>query len=58
MAWLSGLKRALQRPSEEERRRAERRPATGLAALYGTDSASTPAAIKEISAYGIYLLTG
>ena len=57
MAWLSGLKRALHRPSEEERRRAERRPATGLAALYGTDSASTPAAIKEISTYGIYLLT-
>jgi hypothetical protein len=57
MAWLSGLKNAFHRPSEEERRRAERRPATGLVALYGTGSASTPVPIKEISTYGIYLLT-
>lgn len=55
MAWLSGLKHALHRPSEEERRRAERRPATGLAAFYGADSASTPARIRDISAYGIDL---
>ncbi len=54
MAWLSGLKNAFHRPSEEERRRAERRPATGLTAFYGI--ASAPARIKDISTYGIDLL--
>jgi PilZ domain-containing protein len=57
MAWLIGLKHALHRPSEEERRRTERRPATGLTALYGLDSASTPARIKDISTCGIDLYT-
>ena len=57
MAWLSGLKHALHRPGEEERRRAERRPATGLTALYRTGSAFTPATIQDISTYGIHLLT-
>lgn len=53
MSWLSDLKRAVQR----EQPRAERRPASGLAASYGLDSTFTPAGIKNISATGIYLVT-
>jgi hypothetical protein len=43
--------------SEPEQPRAERWPATGLSALYGIDSASKPAGIKDVSASGVYLLT-
>ena len=57
MSRLSNLKRALQRLGEPEQPRAERWPATGLSALYGIDSASKPAGIKDVSASGIYLLT-
>ncbi len=57
MSRLSNLKRALQRLGEPEQPRAERWPATGLSALYGIDSASRPAGIKDVSASGIYLLT-
>lgn len=56
MAWLSGIKRAFHRPSDEERRRAERRAATGLTARYRAGSASASAPIKDISTYGIHLL--
>lgn len=56
MAWLSGIKRALHRPSDEERRRVERRAATGLTARYRVGPASAPAAIKDISTCGIHLL--
>ncbi len=57
MSRLSNLKRALQRLGEPEQPRAERWPATGLSALYGIDSASRPAGIKDVSASGVYLLT-
>jgi len=57
MSRLSNLKRALERLSEPEDPRDERWPATGLSALYGIDSASRPAGIKDVSASGIYLLT-
>jgi hypothetical protein len=54
---LSELKRALRRLGEVEQSRAERWPATGLTALYGLQSPSTPARIRDISASGIYLFT-
>lgn len=57
MSRLSNLRRALQRLGEPEQPRAERWPATGLSALYGIDSASKPAGIKDVSASGVYLLT-
>jgi hypothetical protein len=57
MSRLSNLKRALQRLGEPEQPRAERLPAKGLSALYGIDSASRPARIKDVSASGVYLLT-
>lgn len=57
MSRLSNLRRALQRFGEPEKPRAERWPATGLSALYGIDSASKPARIKDVSVSGIYLLT-
>ncbi len=57
MSRLSNLKRALLRLGEPEQPRAERWPATGLSALYGIESASKPAAIKDVSASGVYLLT-
>jgi hypothetical protein len=56
MAWLTGIKHAFHRPSDEERRRAERRAATGLTARYRTGPASASAPIKDISTYGIHLL--
>ncbi|MGO9324270.1 MAG: hypothetical protein ACLP07_06905 [Terracidiphilus sp.] len=57
MSRLSNLRRALQRFGEPEQPRAERWPATGLSALYGIDSATKPAGIKDVSATGVYLLT-
>lgn len=57
MSRLSNLRRALQRLGEPEHPRAERWPATGLSALYGIESASKPAGIKNVSASGVYLLT-
>ena len=57
MSRLSNLRRALQRLGGPEQPRAERWPATGLSALYGIDSASKPADIKDVSASGVYLLT-
>ncbi len=57
MSRLSNLKHVLQRLGEPEQPRVERWPATGLSALYGIDSASRPAGIKDVSASGIYLLT-
>ena len=57
MSRLSNLRRALQRLGEPEQPRAERWPATGLSALYGIESASRPAGIKDVSASGVYLLT-
>ena len=57
MSWLNGLKHAVKRFGEVETPRAERRPATGLGALCGLDSASTPAGVKNISTTGVYLLT-
>jgi hypothetical protein len=57
MSRLSNLRRALQRLGQPEQPRAERWPATGLSALYGVDSASKPAAIKDVSVSGVYLLT-
>jgi hypothetical protein len=57
MAWLQGLKQALGKFGEMEKPRADRRPAPGLAARYGTDAPITAAGIKNISATGIYLFT-
>src|SRR5208282_5021652 len=57
MSRLSSLRRALLRFGEPEHPRAERWPAPGLSALYGIESASKPAAIKDVSASGVYLLT-
>ncbi len=57
MSWLKDLKRELQQLGKPLYPRAERRTASGLAARFGLDSASTPAAIKDISASGIYLFT-
>ena len=57
MIRLSNLKRALQRLAVPEQPRAERWPAKGLSAIYCVESASRPAAIKDISASGVYLLT-
>jgi hypothetical protein len=57
MSWLSDLKRELQKFGEPMKPRAERRPAAGLSALYGPDSATTPAGIKDISSTGVYLFT-
>lgn len=56
MSWLGDLKRGVRRFAELQPR-AERRTASGLAASYGLDSTSTPTAIKNISATGIYLVT-
>jgi len=58
MSRLSNLRRALQRFGEPEQPRAERWPAGGLTALYGIESASKPAGIKDVSASGVFLLTG
>ena len=57
MSWLKDLKRELQQLGKPLYPRAERRTASGLAARFGLDSASTPAGIKDISATGIYLFT-
>ena len=57
MPWLSDLKRALKKLGEPEKPRAQRRPATGVTALFGVGSATTPATISDISITGIYLLT-
>jgi hypothetical protein len=57
MAWLKDLKRGLQRFGEQEKPRAERRAAPGLAALYGIEHATDSAGIKDISSSGIYLFT-
>lgn len=57
MAWLSDLKGTVQKFARVEHPRAERRPASGLAARYGLDSTSAPAVIKNISDTGIYLVT-
>jgi PilZ domain len=57
MPWLSEIKRAIQKLGEPEKPRAERRPINGITALYGRDSASAPAGIKDISVTGIYLYT-
>ena len=57
MSWLKDLKREFQMLGKPLHPRAERRTASGLAARYGLDSASTPAGIKDISDTGIYLFT-
>jgi len=57
MSRLSNLRRALQRLGAPEQRQAERWPGTGLSALYGIESASKPAGIKNVGASGVYLLT-
>ena len=57
MSWLRDLKREFQNLGKPVHPRAERRAASGLAARFGLDSASTPAGIKDISATGIYLFT-
>jgi len=57
MSWLKDLKRGLRKFGEAEKPRAERRPAQGLAAQYGINAPTTPVAIKNISATGIYLFT-
>jgi PilZ domain-containing protein len=57
MTWLSDLKRGLQRFGEQEKPRAERRAAPGLAARYGIKYATDSAGIKDISSSGIYLFT-
>jgi hypothetical protein len=57
MSWLKDIKRGLQRFGEQEKPRAERRPAPGLAARYGIKRATDPAGIKDISSSGIYLFT-
>jgi hypothetical protein len=51
------LKRGLQRFGEQEKPRAERRAAPGLAARYGIKYATDSAGIKDISSSGIYLFT-
>jgi len=58
MGWMNDLKRGLQQLSKPMQPRAERRTASSLAARLGSDSASTPAGIKDISASGIYMFTG
>jgi hypothetical protein len=57
MAWLNDLKRGLKRFGEQEKPRAERRAAPGLAARYGIKFATDSAGIKDISSSGIYLFT-
>ena len=57
MTWLSDLKRGIQRFGEQEKPRAERHAAPGLAARYGIKYANDPAGIKDISSSGIYLFT-
>ena len=57
MSRLSDIKRAAKIIAGLEQVRAERRAASGLAASYGLDSNFMPAAIKNISATGIYLAT-
>jgi hypothetical protein len=57
MTGLSQWKRMLQKLGKPEQPRAERESATGLAAQYGLGSAFTSAAIKDVSATGIYLVT-
>ncbi len=57
MSWLRDLKREFQKLGNPVHPRAERRAASGLAARFGLDSASTPAGIKDISATGLYLFT-
>jgi hypothetical protein len=57
MTRLSHLRGVLRWLGETYRERGQRWPATGLTALYGLDSASTPAIIKDISGTGICLLT-
>ncbi len=57
MSWLNDLKREIQMLGTSQHPHAERRPAPGLAARLGLDSASTPTGIKDISATGIYLFT-
>ncbi len=54
---LKEWKRALESLGQPMRPRAERRPAPGLEAHYGPNTALTPAGIKDISSTGIYLMT-
>ncbi len=57
MIGLSRWKGMLLKLSTPEQARAERVSATGLAAEYGLGSTFTSAAIRDISASGIYLIT-
>jgi hypothetical protein len=57
MAWLKDLKQGLKRFGEQEKPRAERRAAHGLAARYGIKYPTDSAGIKDISSSGIYLFT-
>jgi len=57
MPWLSDLKNTLQKLGQPEKPRAPRRPVTGVTAHYGIGPATTPAAIKDISSSGIFLIT-
>ena len=56
MAWLNEFKRELQKIGKRKSTRAERWATTGLSASYGLQTPSTPAAIKNISSSGIYLV--
>jgi len=55
MAWLSELKRTLQKLGEPEAERPDRWPVTGLTALYGVQSPSTLASVRDISFSGVFL---
>jgi len=57
MTGLSQWKRMLKALGNPELPRAERESPTGLAAEYGLGSTFTTAAIKDVSASGIYLVT-
>lgn len=57
MIGLSDLRRVVQKLGEPKPTRPERRAASRLAACYKSDSAFTPAGIKDISSTGIYLRT-
>lgn len=57
MSGLSKWMGVFQKLATPEQTRAERTAATGMAAEYGLDPNFTSAAIKDISATGIYLIT-
>jgi hypothetical protein len=57
MTRLNQLRGVLRWLGETYRERGQRWPGTGLAAFYGSDSASRPAIVKDISGSGICLLT-